>query len=126
MSALRLKLDENMHTDLVPVLRKAGHDVEHACDEGLSGCTDPAVIEAATSEQRVLVTLDLDFSNLHAYRPGRYAGILVLRPRSQGYQSVLRVLMQALTRLGPEEFQGGLVVAEHHRIRVRRDLGGTN
>ena len=30
MSALRLKLDENLHTDLVGVLREAGHDVEHA------------------------------------------------------------------------------------------------
>ena len=41
------------------------------------------------TENRILVTLDLDFSNIRAYPPDEYAGIVVLRLKTQDKSTVL-------------------------------------
>ena len=45
-------------------LRQRGHDVSTTPEEELCGAEDQAVFVSAAEEQRALVTLDLDFSNL--------------------------------------------------------------
>ena len=77
---LRLKLDENMPQRAESALRDLGVDVETARSEGLAGATDPVLLAACTAEERVLVTLDLDFADMRAYPPGSHPGIWVPRP----------------------------------------------
>ena len=59
----RFKLDENMPRDAERLLRSGGFDVETVVSEGLGGAADPAVIAACRIEQRILITLDLDFAH---------------------------------------------------------------
>lgn len=68
---LRIKLDENLPRRIETALRGLGHDVETAISEGLSGAPDPDVLSACVAEGRILVTLDLDFSDIREYPPGR-------------------------------------------------------
>lgn len=58
-----VKLDENMPDAVADVLRSAGHDVALARDEDLAGSDDARLLEAAVTEGRVLMTLDLDFAD---------------------------------------------------------------
>ena len=84
---LRFKLDENLPRKVEFALRDLGHDVETALSEGLAGATDPALLAACTAEDRVFVTLDLDFADIRAYPPGSHRGVWVLRPPNQAFAS---------------------------------------
>lgn len=66
---MRIKLDENMPTGLVLALTSLGHDVDTVPQENLTGQPDSAIWAAAQSEGRVLVTQDLDFSDVRKYKP---------------------------------------------------------
>ena len=59
---VKLKLDENLPRQLVPILTSLGHDVDTGPDEYLAGQVDHAVWTAAQSAGRFLVTQDLDVS----------------------------------------------------------------
>lgn len=63
----RFKLDENLPHDAALLLRNRGHDVHTVLDEQLGGHTDERVLDAARVEDRILVTYDLDFSNIRIY-----------------------------------------------------------
>ena len=89
-------------------------------DEGLGGRNDVAVWDAAQSEGRLLVTQDLDFSDLRRFAPGTHHGILLFRledleqPRLPGF-------LEAWFAAEPvETWAGALVVASARKIRVMR------
>ena len=65
--ALRFKLDENLPRRVESTLRDLGHDVQTTLSEGLAGAPDPDLLAACAAEDRVLVTLDLDFADIRAY-----------------------------------------------------------
>ena len=52
---MKLKLDENIPLDAVVAMRRRVIDVDTVADEELAGATDPAVIDAARAEGRMLV-----------------------------------------------------------------------
>ena len=60
---LRFKLDENLPRRVEPALHGLGHDVETAISENLAGAVDPDLLAACTVEDRILITLDLDFAD---------------------------------------------------------------
>jgi predicted nuclease of predicted toxin-antitoxin system len=76
---VKIKLDENLPRQLVPLLTKLGHDVDTVPDERLTGRDDTAVWAAAQAAGRFLVTQDLDFSDARTYVPGTHHGLLLVR-----------------------------------------------
>ncbi len=77
---LRFKLDENIPRRVESGLRDVGNDVETARSEGFAGALDPHLVAACIAEDRILVTLDLDFADIRTYPPGSHRGVWVLRP----------------------------------------------
>lgn len=118
---MKFKIDENLPTEAAEILKSAGFDAHTVGDERLSGASDDTVAGASRSEDRILVTLDLDFANIRAYPPGEHAGIVVLRVKHQDKVTVLvhlRRLMMALARRNPT---GELWIVDGNRIRFRQD-----
>ena len=72
---MRIKLDENLPFALVARLNALGHDTDSVPEEGLAGRDGPTVWQAAQSENRFLITQDLDFSDLRVFTPGTHKGI---------------------------------------------------
>jgi hypothetical protein len=66
---LRLAADENFNNDIVRglVRRKPDVDIVRVQDAGLSGADDPAVLNWAAGQRRVLVTHDVSTLSKHAY-----------------------------------------------------------
>ncbi len=121
---MRFKVDENLHPDAADLLRSAGHDAMTVYDQGLRGHTDEDIATICQREQRAIVTLDLDFSNIRQYPPEDYPGITVLRLINKGRQSVLNALTQILPLLAAEPLAGHLWIVEEQRVRIRQ--GGTS
>jgi predicted nuclease of predicted toxin-antitoxin system len=120
MSTVRVKVDENLARSHVTLLEDAGHDAESVFDEGLSGLQDADLWARVTEEDRLFITLDLDFSDIRRFPPGTHPGILLLRPRTASREAVRTVLRRVLRTYSLEELKGCLVVASDHHTRVRR------
>lgn len=98
----RFKLDENLPRNAEILLQQAGHDVHTVLAEKLGGNPDPRVFSASQAEERVLITVDLDFSDIRVYPPVSHHGIWVLRPQTQSIENTLALLRSALRVLENE------------------------
>jgi predicted nuclease of predicted toxin-antitoxin system len=118
--AVRFKLDENLPRDAAEFFQRSGHDTETVLDERLGGQLDATVFEACQREGRVLVTLDLDFSDIRRYPPAAHSGVWVLRPATQSVGSTIALLRGALDTLAREPAHQHLWIVEPERIRIRK------
>lgn len=121
---MKFKTDENLPVEVVQILVRHGHDALSVIDQSLAGYPDLGVAQVCRTEQRALVTLDLDFADVRVYPPDQYAGLIVLRPRSQTVPAIERLAEQMIRYLASETLDGHLWIVEEQRLRVRG--GGTS
>ena len=120
---MKIKLDENIPTELAGPLLQLGHLVDTVHDEELQGHPDFDIWRAAQAEERFLITQDLDFSDARRYRPGTHPGILLVRLREPTRRRLIDRLAGVFQRNDIRDWQGCLVVLSDSRIRVRRPSG---
>ncbi len=61
---MKVKLDENIPVRFPGDLAILGHDVDTVASEGLKGKPDSDVWSVARRDERLLITQDLDFSDI--------------------------------------------------------------
>lgn len=115
---MKLKLDENVDARLAVPLPQAGHDTTTVRDQGLRAIDDPILYQHCTSEGRILVTLDLDFSNVLRYPPGQTPGVVVLRGPDDLFPTVRILIQTLLNALTNDTPSGHLWIVEPGRIRI--------
>ena len=116
---MKFKLDENLPWELSGTLRQEGCDAHSVLDENLSGATDATIATVCREEQRVLITLDLDFADIRNYPPQDYHGIIVLRLANQDRSAVLALILRTLALLRREPIAQRLWMVDDHRTRIR-------
>jgi predicted nuclease of predicted toxin-antitoxin system len=116
----RLKLDENLSRHLKSTLAALPHDVKTTAGDGLLSRSDREVAGAAAREDRMLLTLDLEFADLRKYPPGKHLGIVLFRPRTCGPLCVNEFVEQFVRSTELTALAGCVVVVEHGQVRVRR------
>lgn len=119
MIALRFKIDENLPVEAAEILNRAGHDAISAFHQGLTGAADKSIAEVCQEEQRVLLTLDLDFADIRTYPPDLYAGLIVLRIKRQDKLAVMTVVERLVRALQAESPAQRLWIVDENRIRIR-------
>ena len=117
---MRFKVDENLHVEVADLLRGQGHDALTVFDQGLRGRGDHDIADMCRSENLVLLSLDLDFSNILLYPPENYPGLIVLRLRKKSRAAVRRIVTKVINHLNKETLAGRLWVVDEHRIRIHR------
>lgn len=113
------KVDENLPVELAELLVEWGHEAKTVWDEKLQGTRDDVLIDICRHEKRVLVTLDIDFSDIRAYPPQEYEGIIVLRIGSQSKKNVLNVFQRIGPLFSHEPIKGRLWIVESDAVRIR-------
>lgn len=116
---MKFKFDENLPTDLGEILRKDGHDAHSVHDESLSGATDLTISKVCQDEQRILITLDLDFAQIQHFPPEEHHGIIVLRLARQDRDRILALIPRLLALLKTEPIERRLWIVDEHRTRIR-------
>ncbi|HEX7679769.1 MAG TPA: DUF5615 family PIN-like protein [Thermoanaerobaculia bacterium] len=117
---MRIKLDENLPTDLVAELRALGHDVEDVYAEGLSGRPDGEIWTAAQQEARLLVTQDIRFGDARMFTPGAHAGFVLVRLKRADLPTLLEKLREVFADDDVESWTGCFIVVGDSKLRVRR------
>ena len=105
---MRVKLDENLPRAARERLVTLGWDVHDVHDEGLAGAVNAVIQAACEAEDRVLLTLDMDFADTRRYDPSRSPGVIVLRPRDQSISAVVQCLDAAVRALAQQRIRASL------------------
>ena len=103
------------------MLREAGFEADTVDDEGLSGADDAVISELCRTERRVLMALDLGFSDIRSYPPQEYSGIVVLRSKAQDKIRLICMLRRLIPVLREKSPERQLWIVEPDRIRFRED-----
>jgi predicted nuclease of predicted toxin-antitoxin system len=122
---MKFKTDENMPVEAADDLRQAGHDALTVADQQLAGQPDVRVAEVCQAERRALLTLDLDFSDIRAFPPSNYVGIIVLRPSVQTIKNIQRLVAQVIALAPTEPLAAHLWIVDESQIRIRAGTQGT-
>lgn len=116
---MKFKIDENLPFEVAQLLQAAHFDAVTVFAQGLQGKPDIHVVTVCTEEERILVTLDLDFANIAAYPPEQFVGFIVLRPHWQDKHHVLDLIRRVIPLLVESPLVHQLWIVEESRIRVR-------
>lgn len=117
---MKIKLDENLPLLIASRLSVLGHDVHTTYDEGLAGCPDPQIWEAAQREQHFLITQDMDFSDARRFAPGTHHGVLLIRLYSPSRLSLAERINELFRNEDVNGWARCFVVVTERKIRVRR------
>ncbi|MGB7157257.1 MAG: DUF5615 family PIN-like protein [Tepidisphaeraceae bacterium] len=117
---MKIKLDENVPEELADLLTSNHHDVHTVRGESLVGHDDRTVFAAAVREQRVLITQDLDFSDLRRFKPGTHPGIVLVRLHDPSRRRLIERFRQVIATETIESWIGCFVVVTDKKLRIRR------
>jgi predicted nuclease of predicted toxin-antitoxin system len=114
---LRFFADESGDFAIVRGLRAIGFDVR-AVVEDMPGVPDPAVLKAAVSENRILLTEDKDFGKWVFAHKSATAGVVLIRYPSNMRSVMMELIVELVNRHG-NELLGKFTVLEPGRARIR-------
>ena len=117
---MQFKIDENLPIEIAELLVSAGHNAKTVNEQRLQGAKDPVLIDVCKSEDRVLITLDTDFSDIRTYPPQHFSGIIVLRVGSQSKLHLIKVFQRIIPLIGKEPLRQHLWIVEETRVRIRK------
>jgi predicted nuclease of predicted toxin-antitoxin system len=118
---MKFKLDENLGTRTLCLFEEAGYDVQTIRRESLQGTSDQHLYQACCTEQRCLVTLDLDFSDVIRFPPDKSGGIAVIRlPRTPTLSLLEKLVRQFLQAISQTPIEKRLWIVEIGRIRIHQ------
>jgi predicted nuclease of predicted toxin-antitoxin system len=124
---LKFKLDENLSSSIKQILIASQHDVHTVVDELLQGSPDDEILKICSQENRCLITLDLDFSDIKRFPPEHNAGIVILRPAfGLSHKSLIALINQLDEALKENSPEKQLWVVEFGRIRIHQQTPEEN
>lgn len=113
------KIDENLPIEVAELLAQTGHDAKTVIDQRLQGAEDPVLLGVCRHEHRVLITLDLDFSDIRTYPPHENEGIIVLRVANQSKPHIISIIRHITSLLDREPLKHHLWIVEENKVRIR-------
>ena len=118
MAALRFLADESCDFVVVRALREAGYDVV-AVAELTNQSLDPAVLEQAHRENRILLTEDKDFGWHVFVSHAASAGVVLIRYPSQARNTLAKAILQVIQEQA-DKLPGSFVVIQPGQVRISK------
>ncbi len=120
---MRVKVDEDLPTSVVNLLRAHGYDAVSVREQGLQGAKDSVLWQVVQQEGYFFITADKGFGDIRVYPPGHHHGVLLLRPDVEGVASYVALCRSVIESVRLEDLAGTLAVATARGLRVRRPTG---
>lgn len=104
---MRFLLDANLSPETAAFLRRQfSFDATSLLELEKAGLSDSEIVNLAKREERVIITLDLDFGELYHEQSGSAFGVIILRLRDQRVKQVNKVLQKFFqSNLGKKLFK---------------------
>lgn len=118
---IKFLADMGVSTKTVLWLRNNGYEAVHLLEQGLYRLSDADVLEKARMENRVLLTMDLDFGYLLAISKQEMPSVILFRLQNETSENVNQRLNEVLTHLADELTSKWVIVSvDEKKIRVRK------
>ena len=116
---MKFLIDENLPIEVGERLRQASYDVAIVKGRYLSGKPDIDIVSACHLENRILVSLDLDFGDVQTYPPAEFPGFLLLRLKRQDRNYLLEIMDTLIQMFLKEPLARQLWIVEEDQIKIR-------
>ena len=117
---MKFKLDENTPNILKKILKEKGiNDVFNVRDEALGGSSDHILAKVCKEEERILITLDMDFSKPKLHKISSLYGVIIIKPIYTDRWEVKKLFEDFLDNFNIEDAIGKVFIIEEDRIRIR-------
>ena len=117
---MKFLVDADVPRSVAKVLISLGHDAIDIRDIKPPATPDITIYNLIKEQNRILITRDLDFSNILLYPPPPRAGIIVLRAHLLPTNEIIDIVKDLVKRIPEKELIGSLIVARKGRYRLRR------
>jgi predicted nuclease of predicted toxin-antitoxin system len=103
----------------VAKLRKEGYDAVHLIEEGLEKLEDREILTKARNEERIVLTVDLDFGYLLAVSGAILPSVVLFRLGNESREIVEEYLDDVLSQFNDELMAGAIISVKDDGFRVR-------
>lgn len=119
---MKIIADENLFEPIIDYLRSLGHEVLSIRDAGLSGIPDDEVYQRACEEDRVIVTMDKDFSRMFRFPPEKCGGIIVVKIYKRTVEETLSIFKEYYKSVQEKDMVRNLIIMAPSSVRIRRSI----
>ena len=117
---MKFVADAGISPRTVKFLREQGHDVVHVRDIGMQRAKDAEILELARTQDRIVLTFDLDFGDLLALGLNDKPSTIIFRLDDETADSVNTNLLTVLAQTESDLRDGALILVQEFRYRIRR------
>ncbi|HZL35050.1 MAG TPA: DUF5615 family PIN-like protein [Tepidisphaeraceae bacterium] len=117
---MRFLCDMGVSRGVLEWLLSGAHDAVHLRDQGLHRLPNGNIFQKAISEQRIVLTFDLDFGEIVAACEGWAVSVILFRLHNTRTDHVIARLSKVLAESSADLEAGALIVVEEARHRVRK------
>ena len=117
---MRFLGDMGVSRRVIEWLHEAGHDAVHLRNKGLQRLPNGDIFQKGFTEQRIVLTFDLDFGGILAGSARQVVSVILFRLHDARTDHVIERLQTVLDQSSAELLAGAIVVVEDGRHRVRK------
>lgn len=117
---MKLLVDMNLSPDWVPLLKTHGWEAVHWSSLGKGNEPDPDLLAWARADNRIVLTQDLDFSQILYATKEFGPSVVLLRMDNEFDPAARRHVCAALSQAEEVLTQGALLTISPKRARLRR------
>jgi predicted nuclease of predicted toxin-antitoxin system len=101
-------------------LRNCGYEAVHLVEEGWERLPDDEILVKARNEERILLTVDLDFGYLLAVSGEQLPSVILFRLGNESYEIIHQRLDEVLNLCAEDLVAGAIISVTDETHRVRR------
>ncbi|ANV88589.1 MULTISPECIES: DUF5615 family PIN-like protein [unclassified Picosynechococcus] len=116
---MKFLADMGISPKTVRWLRNQGHDAIHLLEQGLEKLTDAQILEKARQENRIILTVDLDFGTLLALSKAKLPSVVIFRLGNASREVIEDRLAFVLEQCSTELRQGVAISVDDEKVRLR-------
>lgn len=116
---LRFLADMGISPRTVDELRKQEHDAIHLVEQGLERLADEDILLKARIEERILLTVDLDFAQLSAASGEPFPSVILFRLGNVAREVLEIRLAEVLSQCDRDLAMGAIISVRDEAFRVR-------
>ncbi|MEA5577099.1 DUF5615 family PIN-like protein [Anabaena sp. UHCC 0451] len=117
---MKFLADMGISLRTVSWLRSGGYDVVHLREQGLQKLPDPEILIKACAEERIILTIDLDFAQLLAVSGDSLPSVILFRLGNENYHLINQCLTEILSQCQEDLEAGAIISVNNETFRVRR------
>ena len=114
---MKFILDMGISPETGMYLIKLGHDAIHLMDYSMDRASDFEIMEKALSEQRIILTHDLDFGKLLAFSGQKFPSVIIFRLTDMRPMNVNRFCDVIMDRFSDVLGKGAILSVGDKKIR---------